>query len=116
VARVDLSSDAIRLTRALYAALPENAEVAGLLALMLLTDARRPARTDRWRTRPARRADRTHWDKALIAEGVTRVRGPASPSHRRMQLRVRSRHPRQAATADQTDWPQILVLMARWNA
>jgi RNA polymerase sigma factor (sigma-70 family) len=113
VARVDLSSDAIRLTRALYAALPEDAEVAGLLALMLLTDARRPARTGpHGELVPLAEQDRTHWDKALIAEGVTllsAVLPRRAIGEYQLQAAIAAIHD-EAATADQTDWPQILVL------
>ena len=71
VARADLTAEAIRLTRALHAALPDDAEVAGLLALMLLTDARRPARTGPGgELVPLAEQDRTLWDRALIAEGI----------------------------------------------
>jgi RNA polymerase sigma factor (sigma-70 family) len=71
LARVDLSSEAIRLARMLHASLPENAEAAGLLALMLLTDARRPARTGpAGELVPLADQDRTLWDRARISEGL----------------------------------------------
>jgi RNA polymerase sigma factor (sigma-70 family) len=71
LARSDLSGEAIRLARAVRAALPDDAEVAGLLALMLLTDARRPARTDAaGELVPLAEQDRGLWDRALIAEGT----------------------------------------------
>ena len=71
LARVDLSSEAIRLARMLHAALPDNAEAAGLLALMLLTDARRPARTGAsGELVPLAEQDRTRWDRPIISEGL----------------------------------------------
>ena len=71
LARVDLSSEAIRLARMLHDALPDNAEAAGLLALMLLTDARRPARTGAaGELVPLAEQDRTLWDRARISEGL----------------------------------------------
>src|SRR6266851_2838499 len=72
--RVELSSEAIRLTRQLRARLPENGEVAGLLALMLLTDARRPARTRQDGTLvPLAEQDRRLWDAQFIAEGIALI-------------------------------------------
>src|SRR5262249_49478678 len=69
--RTDLSNEAIRLTRVVHAMLSEDGEVAGLLALMLLTDARRPARTGPdGELIPLAEQDRTVWDRAAIAEGV----------------------------------------------
>ena len=71
LARADLSGEAIRLARMLHAQAPEDPEVAGLLALMLLTDARRPARTSAdGALVPLARQDRALWDRALVAEGV----------------------------------------------
>jgi RNA polymerase sigma factor (sigma-70 family) len=71
LARVDLSREAIRLARLLYAQLPENAEAGGLLALMLLTDARRPARTTATgEVVPLAEQDRTLWDRSRITEGM----------------------------------------------
>jgi predicted RNA polymerase sigma factor len=91
--RAELSEEAIRLTRMLQRMLPGDPEVAGLLALMLLIDARRPARTDAaGELIPLPEQDRTLWDQALIAEGVALVkraagkggdrRVPAPGSHR----------------------------------
>ncbi len=72
--RTDLSNEAIRLTRALHGLLPNDGEVAGLLALMLLTDARRAARTGaNGELVPLDEQDRTLWDRALIAEGIALV-------------------------------------------
>ena len=111
--RVDLSEEAIRLTRAMHALLPDDSEVAGLLALMLLTEARAAARTG-----PSGELisladqDRSRWDAAAIAEGtalVTRAmsRGPVGPYQ--LQAAVAALHD-EAATPAQTDWPQILAL------
>jgi predicted RNA polymerase sigma factor len=113
VARADLSGEAIRLTRALHAALPDDVEVAGLLALMLLTDARRPARTGpHGELVPLAEQDRTQWDRALIAEGVallSAVLPRRAIGEYQLQAAIAAIHD-EAATADQTDWPQILVL------
>ncbi|MEU3456687.1 sigma-70 family RNA polymerase sigma factor [Micromonospora sp. NPDC006766] len=111
--RVDLSEEAIRLTRAMRALLPDDSEVTGLLALMLLTEARAAARTG-----PSGELisladqDRGRWDAAAIAEGtalVTRAmaRGPVGPYQ--LQAAIAALHD-EAPTAAQTDWPQILAL------
>ncbi|MDO3700336.1 sigma-70 family RNA polymerase sigma factor [Micromonospora sp. C28SCA-DRY-2] len=111
--RVDLAEEAIRLARAIHRLLPDDSEVAGLLALMLLTDARSAARTG-----PAgelislAEQDRSRWDAALIAEGVALVtralpRGPVGPYQ--LQAAIAALHD-EAPTAGQTDWPQILAL------
>jgi len=111
--RVQLSAEAIRLTRRLHAHRPDDGEVAGLLALMLLTDARRPARTDRdGALIPLAEQDRGRWDRAAIAEGialVTRALAMAEPGPFQLQAAIAAVHD-EAATAAQTDWPQILVL------
>jgi RNA polymerase sigma factor (sigma-70 family) len=111
--RVQLSTEAIRLTRQLYAHRPDDGEAAGLLALMLLTDARRPARTDRdGALVPLADQDRGRWDTAAIAEGialVTRALATAEPGPFQLQAAIAAVHD-EAATADETDWPQILVL------
>jgi predicted RNA polymerase sigma factor len=74
--RVELSGDAIRLTRMVHRMLPDDSDVAGLLALMVLTDARRPARTDAdGELIPLDEQDRTRWDRALIAEGIALIDG-----------------------------------------
>jgi predicted RNA polymerase sigma factor len=113
VARADLSTEAIRLTRALHAALPDDPEVAGLLALMLLTDARRPARTGpAGELVPLAEQDRTRWNQALIAEGVallSAVLPRRAIGEYQLQAAIAAVHD-EAATADQTDWPQILAL------
>ncbi|WSL65625.1 sigma-70 family RNA polymerase sigma factor [Kitasatospora herbaricolor] len=111
--RVELSREAIRLTRALHALLPEDGEVAGLLALMLLTHARSTARTGPdGELVPLAEQDRTRWDAALVAEGVALItaalpRGPVGPY--RLQAAIAAVHD-EAPTADATDWPQILAL------
>ena len=111
--RVDLAVEAIRLTRAIYAKVPDDPEVAGLLALMLLTDARRAARTGPGNeVIPLDRQDRALWDRALIAEGVALVssalmKGSAGPYQ--IQAAIAAVHD-EAATANNTDWAQILAL------
>ncbi|GAA3427948.1 RNA polymerase sigma factor [Streptosporangium sandarakinum] len=113
LARVDLTSEAIRLTRMLHRSLPADAEVTGLLALMLLTEARRPARTGGHdELVPLDEQDRTRWDAELIREGTELIdgvwnRGEAGPY--RLQAAIAAVHA--AATApEQTDWPQIAAL------
>ena len=113
LARVDLSSEAIRLTREVYAAFPDDANVAGLLALMLLTDARRPARSaPDGALIPLDEQDRRLWDPALITEGVALVsaaltRGPVGAYA--LQAAIAAVHD-EAARVEDTDWPQILAL------
>ncbi len=113
VARADLSTEAIRLTRALHGALPDDPEVAGLLALMLLTDARRPARTGPdGELVPLAEQDRTRWNPALIAEGVallSAVLPRRAIGEYQLQAAIAAIHD-EAPSAEQTDWPQILVL------
>ncbi|GGU98649.1 RNA polymerase sigma24 factor [Streptomyces albospinus] len=111
--RVELSREAIRLTRAVHALLPDDAEVAGLLALMLLTEARGPARTGPdGELVPLAEQDRDRWDTAAIAEGVALItaalpRGPVGPYQ--VQAAIAAVHD-EAPTAAETDWPQILAL------
>ncbi|MFB7712541.1 RNA polymerase sigma factor [Streptomyces sp. NPDC056105] len=111
--RADLAREAIRLTRAVRALLPGDSEVAGLLALMLLTDARRAARTDAaGELVRLDEQDRTLWDRAEIDEGVALValalpRGPVGPYQ--LQAAIAALHD-EAADAEDTDWPQILAL------
>ncbi|MGH3201378.1 MAG: RNA polymerase sigma factor [Streptosporangiaceae bacterium] len=108
-----LSREAIRLTRWLYRLLPEDSEVAGLLALMLLTDARRPARTlPDGSLVPLAEQDRQKWDRAQIVEGTALItaalpRGQAGPYQ--LQAAIAAVHDEAATMAD-TDWPQILGL------
>lgn len=113
--RVDLSSEAIRLARALHARLPEDAEVSGLLALMLLTDARRPARSGpNGEIIPLDEQDRTLWNKDAIAEGVRLVtegmmRARTSAGSYLLQAAIAAVHD-EAAHVAETDWPQIAAL------
>jgi RNA polymerase sigma factor (sigma-70 family) len=109
-----LSGEAIRLTRWLHRLLPDEPEVAGLLALMLLTDARRPARTapDGVSLVPLAEQDRSRWDRAMIDEGAALVtaalaRGSTGPYQ--LQAAIAAVHD-EAETMDDTDWPQILGL------
>lgn len=111
--RVDLSHEAIRLTRAVHGLLPEDPEVAGLLALMLLTDARRAARSGpEGELIPLDEQDRSLWDRAAIEEGVALVsralsRGVVGPYQ--IQAAIAAIHD-EAPHAEDTDWPQILAL------
>jgi predicted RNA polymerase sigma factor len=111
--RIELADEAIRLTRMVHGLLPDDGEVAGLLALMLLIDARRPARTDPdGELVPLAKQDRALWDQALIAEGVAVLdgaMGKAPVGEYRLQAAIAALHD-QARTADDTDWPQILAL------
>jgi RNA polymerase sigma factor (sigma-70 family) len=111
--RTDLSNEAIRLTRVLHGLLPDDAEVAGLLALMLLTDARRAARTGpAGELIPLDEQDRTRWDPKLIAEGVALVSDALSRGAvgaYQLQAAIAAVHD-EAARAEDTDWPQILAL------
>jgi RNA polymerase sigma factor (sigma-70 family) len=111
--RHDLALEAIRLTRLVHRVLPGDGEVAGLLALMLLTDARRSARTDPdGQLVPLPEQDRTRWDRTSIAEGVRLVADamtgtPLGPYQ--VQAAIAAVHD-QAADSDSTDWPQVLAL------
>ncbi len=111
--RHDLTSEAIRLARELYRLRPENCEAAGLLALMLLTDARRVARTGAdGELIPLAKQDRTLWDQEKIAEGVallsaTLPRGSIGPYQ--LQAAIAAVHD-EAARHEDTDWPQIMAL------
>lgn len=111
--RTDLSNEAIRLTRVLHGLLPDDGEVAGLLALMLLTDARRAARTGpAGELIPLDEQDRTRWDAKLIAEGVALVSDALSRGSvgaYQLQAAIAAVHD-EAARAEETDWPQILAL------
>ncbi len=111
--RTDLTAEAIHLTRLLYRLLPGEAEVAGLLALMLLTDARRAARTDTdGRIVPLAEQRRHLWDAAAIAEGqsiLTRTLGSGPVGPYQLQAAIAALHD-EASTAEETDWPQILAL------
>jgi RNA polymerase sigma factor (sigma-70 family) len=111
--RSDLANEAIRLTRLVHTLRPDDTEVAGLLALMLLTDARRPARTTAdGDLIPLAEQDRSLWDRAAITEGVALV-SAALPKRSvgpyQLQAAIAALHD-EAHDADQTDWPQILAL------
>ena len=111
--RVDLTREAIRVTRSVRLHAPHDGEVAGLLALMLLTDARRPARTRADGSLvPLGQQDRSRWDRASIEEGVelitaTLSTAPLGPYQ--LQAAIAAVHA-EAGAAEDTDWPQILVL------
>ncbi len=111
--RPDVTAEAIRLTRLLHVLVPDEAEVAGLLALMLLTEARRPARIDdHGALVPLEQQNRALWDQALIDEGVallegTLGRGAIGPYQ--IQASIAAVHD-EAMHASDTDWPQILAL------
>ncbi|TWV42712.1 RNA polymerase sigma factor [Streptomyces misionensis] len=111
--RPDLAHEAIRLTRAVHAQLPEDDEVTGLLALMLLTDARRTARTTpSGDLVPLAEQDRTAWDRALIEEGTalveTALAGPSLGPYV-LQAAIAATHA-DAATAEETNWAQVYAL------
>ena len=111
--RTDLSTEAIRLTRLVRSQLPDDGEVAGLLALMLLTDARRSARTGpEGELIPLAHQDRRLWNREAIAEGVELVtatlsRGSIGPYQ--LQAAIAAVHD-ESPRAEETDWPQILAL------
>jgi len=111
--RTDLSGEAIRLSRALVAWLPDDPEVAGLLALMLLTDARRAARTTESGALVAlAEQDRQRWDRSLIAEGsavLNEALSRRSVGEYQLQAMVTSVHSRTATHGD-TDWTEIAAL------
>jgi RNA polymerase sigma factor (sigma-70 family) len=111
--RPDLTREAVRLVRQLHALLPDDGEVAGLLALMLITEARRPARTrPDGGLVPLAEQDRSRWDRARLAEGIalveqTMARAPVGPYQ--LQAAIAAVHG-EAARAEDTDWPQIAEL------
>ncbi|MEU4563167.1 DUF6596 domain-containing protein [Actinoplanes sp. NPDC023936] len=111
--RVELTREAIRLTRQLHRSLPEDGEVAGLLALMLFTDARRPARTGPGGALiPLAEQDRGRWDAALISEGVailTRTLSRSLIGPFQLQAAIAAVHD-EATRPEDTDWPQITIL------
>ncbi|MGO9217854.1 MAG: RNA polymerase sigma factor, partial [Streptosporangiaceae bacterium] len=123
--RPDLSGEAIRLARWLHRLLPDDGEVTGLLALMLLTEARRPARTGPdGELVPLAEQQRGRWDRALIAEGVELVTGALAASGQaasgqgsrrpsvgpyQLQAAIAAVHD-EAKDVDATDWRQILAL------
>ncbi|WP_328959345.1 RNA polymerase sigma factor [Kitasatospora purpeofusca] len=109
----ELSTEAIRLARLLLRLVPDDPETAGLLALMLLTDARRPARTGPGGVLvPLAEQDRSRWSRPLLEEGVALIgrtlpRGPVGPYQ--VQAAIAAVHD-EAPDAESTDWPQILAL------
>jgi RNA polymerase sigma factor (sigma-70 family) len=111
--RADLTTEAIRLSRLLHQLIPGDGEVAGLLALMLLTDARRAARTDAdGSIVPLAEQRRELWNAAQIEEGValiTRTLGRTPIGPYQLQAAIAAVHG-EAPSADETDWPQILAL------
>lgn len=107
--RAELSDEAIRLTRIVHRLLPKEQEVAGLLALMLLIDARRAARTDSdGELVPLAEQDRARWDRAEIADGLSLL-ATESLGEYQLQASIAAVHAR-ARSADQTDWRQIVAL------
>ncbi|VFA99579.1 RNA polymerase sigma factor [Nocardia cyriacigeorgica] len=109
--RVDLTAEAIRLTRMLHATLPGEAEVTGLLALMLLTESRRAARTEAGELAPLDQQDSAQWNRDMIAEGTALIdsvwnRAPAGPYQ--IQAAIAAVHA--AAEPGHTDWAQIAML------
>lgn len=111
--RNDLANEAIRLTRAMQQLLPDNGEVAGLLAMMLLTDARRLARTSRdGGLIPLDKQDRSLWDQSEIGEGVELISetlAKGSIGSYQLQAAIAAVHD-EATRPEDTDWPQILTL------
>ncbi|HEY0471850.1 MAG TPA: DUF6596 domain-containing protein [Kribbella sp.] len=111
--RVALSTEAIRLTRLLRRLMPADGEAAGLLALMLLTDARRPARTSSDGSLiPLEDQDRSRWDASAIEEGISLLSstlGRFPVGQYQLQAAIAAVHD-EAPTAEATDWPQILAL------
>lgn len=112
VHRADLSTEAIRLCRMLHDLLPDDGEVTGLLALMLLLDARRPARSADGELVALPEQDRSLWNPAMIAEGLALVDGAVARGRvgeYQLQALIAAVHDR-ASRAEDTDWPRILTL------
>ena len=111
--RTDLSSEAIRLCRAVHQMLPDDSEVGGLLALMLLTDARRAARAGPHdELIPMAEQDRALWNAAYIAEGIELVTDAlkrGQPGQYQLQAAIAALH-YESPSVDATDWPQIVAL------
>ncbi|OZV75163.1 RNA polymerase subunit sigma-24 [Micromonospora echinospora] len=119
--RVELTDEAIRLGRLLRTLLPDDGEVAGLLALMLLTDARRPARVSRTgELVTLGEQDRSKWDRTLVAEGNALVRerlaavaaGGDPPGRYQLQAAINAVHTA-APSVRETDWSAIVALYGR---
>jgi RNA polymerase sigma factor (sigma-70 family) len=113
LARAELAVEAIRLARIAHLALPEDPEVGGLLALLLLTDARRPARSDAaGKLVPLTEQDRSLWERAAIDEGVALLAeavAKGAVGEYQLQAAIAAEHARAARTED-TDWREILGL------
>jgi RNA polymerase sigma factor (sigma-70 family) len=113
LARAELSGEAIRLARIVRLALPEDPEVAGLLALMLLTDARRPARSDAdGELIPLEQQDRSLWDRELTDEGLAvlaEALRQGAVGEYQLQAAIAAEHAK-AARVEDTDWREILGL------
>ena len=113
VARADLAVEALRLTRTLHASLPDDPEVTGLLALILLTDARRPARTGpHGELVSLADQDRGLWDRSMVDEGVALVEDAlvrGAVGEYQLQAAIAAVHD-EAPSTDATDWPQLLAL------
>ncbi|MER5332094.1 DUF6596 domain-containing protein [Micromonospora sp. NPDC002717] len=111
--RADLTAEAIRLARTLHRLLPDDGEVSGLLALMLLTDSHRAARTGpAGELVPLAEQDRDRWDAAAIAEGIALVTEALTwspPGPYQLQAAIAAVHA-ESSSAELTDWPQILAL------
>jgi len=111
--RADLSREAMRLTRILHGLQPDDAEVAGLLALMLLTDARRDGRSNKdGELVPLARQDRSLWDKKQIEEGIALISATlpkGAIGQYQLQAAIAAVHD-EADRYEDTDWPQILAL------
>jgi RNA polymerase sigma-70 factor (ECF subfamily) len=119
--RHDLTAESIRITRLLHALMPDDGEVTGLLALMLLAEARRPARvSDTGELVTLDEQDRGQWNRALIDEGHALVRerlaavaaGGESPGRYQLQAAINAVHT-DARSARETDWSQIVALYDR---
>ncbi|WP_347256477.1 sigma-70 family RNA polymerase sigma factor [Actinomadura sp. RB99] len=117
--RADLCAEAVRLARVLAGLMPDEPEVHGLLALLLLQDSRRAARQDaEGNLVPLDAQDRSRWDAARIAEGVRLLDGAlrrGEPGPYQVQAAIAACHAT-AATAEETDWPQIAALYGRLEA
>ncbi|WP_433243727.1 RNA polymerase sigma factor [Actinomadura nitritigenes] len=117
--RADLCAEAVRLARVLAGLMPDEPEVHGLLALLLLQDSRRAARQDAaGNLVPLDAQDRSRWDAARIAEGVRLLDGAlrrGEPGPYQVQAAIAACHAT-AATAEETDWPQIAALYGRLEA
>jgi RNA polymerase sigma factor (sigma-70 family) len=113
VHRAELTTEAIRLARGVHRLRPDDTETTGLLALMLLTEARRPARTTAGGdVVPLSEQDRGLWDKGLVQEGVALISGALSAGplgSYQLQAAIAALHD-EAERVEDTDWPQVLAL------